>query len=209
MATGIEQKSRPKWRSIAGNSDNAPKASDRVDTISVLSPNPDGSGVTNPADFTRILVSIAGQRLQLLQAEQLLMDVAVSTALNGPGEISGSECTPRGWHLVRARIGAGCPVGTVFVGRRASGEIYSSKLARHHPDRDWILSRILWLSGLEAGKNRLEDLDSMRRYIYIHGCPDSEPMGVPRSKGCIRMRNADIIALFDQVPAGTRVLITE
>ena len=111
--------------------------------------------------------------------------------------------------MVRARIGADCPAGTVFVGRRASGEIYSPELVRRYPGRDWILSRILWLSGLEIGKNRLGKVDSMRRYIYIHGCPDSEPMGVPRSKGCVRMRNADIIALFDQVPVGTRVFIEE
>ncbi len=165
--------------------------------------------MTNPADSLRIVVTIATQRLRLYQAQRLLMDVAVSTARNGPGEISGSECTPRGQHVVRARIGAGCPAGTVFVGRRASGEIYTPELAKRYPDRDWILSRILWLSGLEIGKNRLGNVDSMRRYIYIHGCPDSEPMGVPRSKGCVRMRNADIIALFEQVPAGTPVFIEE
>ncbi len=165
--------------------------------------------MTNPADSLRIVVTIANQRLQLYQAEQLLMDVAVSTARNGPGETSGSECTPRGRHVVRARIGSGCAAGTVFVGRRASGEIYTPELAKRYPERDWILSRILWLSGLEVGKNRLGEVDSMRRYIYIHGCPDSEPMGVPRSKGCVRMRNADIIALFDRVPVGTRVFIAE
>ncbi|HHL45212.1 MAG TPA: L,D-transpeptidase [Gammaproteobacteria bacterium] len=165
--------------------------------------------MTNFANSPRIVVNIASQRLQLYQGQRLVMDVAVSTARNGLGEISGSECTPRGWHVVRARIGAGCPAGTVFVGRRTSGEIYSPGLARRNPDRDWILSRILWLSGLEPGKNRLGKVDSMRRYIYIHGCPDSEPMGIPLSKGCVRMRNADIIALFEQVPVGTKVFIGE
>ncbi len=165
--------------------------------------------MTNPVDSRWIRVSIASQRLRLLRADQPLMDVAVSTALNGPGEQSGSECTPRGWHQVRARIGANHPAGTIFVGRRTNGEIYTPELAARHPGRDWILSRILWLSGLETGRNRMGKVDSMRRYIYIHGCPDGEPMGIPRSRGCIRMRNADIITLFDQVPAGTRVLIEE
>ena len=181
----------------------------RATTTPASSPIPTGSGVTNPADSLRIVVTITTQRLQLYRAQRLLMDVTVSTARNGPGERSGSECTPRGRHVVRARIGAGCPSGTVFVGRRTTGEIYTPELAKRYPGRDWILSRILWLSGLEIGKNRLGNVDSMRRYIYIHGCPDSEPMGVPRSKGCVRMRNTDIIALFDRVPAGTPVFIEE
>ena len=165
--------------------------------------------MTKPSDTPRIVIGLADQRLRLYEGADLRMEVAVSTARNGAGELSGSFCTPRGLHLVRARIGAGCPAGTVFVGRRPSGEIYSGELAQRYPGRDWILSRILWLSGLEAGRNRLGNVDSMRRYIYIHGCPDSEPMGVPRSRGCVRMRNADIIALFDRVPVGTRVLIEE
>jgi len=137
------------------------------------------------------------------------MDVAVSTAREGAGERAGSHRTPRGMHRIRAKIGEGCPPGTVFVARRPTGEIYSPELARRHPGRDWILSRILWLSGLEVGRNRLGDVDTMRRFIYIHGCPDEEPMGIPRSHGCIRMRNADIIALFERVPVGTRVSIEE
>jgi len=157
----------------------------------------------------RIDISIAEQRLRLLQGDDVLMEVAVSTALNGVGEEEGSGCTPRGWHLVRARIGEGCPESSVFVGRRPTGEIYSPELRRQAPQRDWILSRILWLSGLEPGRNRLGSVDTMRRYIYIHGTPDEEPMGVPLSHGCVRMRNSDIIALFDRVPVGTRVLITE
>ena len=133
----------------------------------------------------------------------------VSTAMNGPGERMDSECTPRGRHVVRARIGAGLPVGAVLVGRRPTGEIYSDDLARRFPERDWILTRILWLGGLEPGRNRFGEVDSMRRYIYIHGTPDDQPMGVPRSHGCIRMRNADIVELFDDVPAGTVVDILE
>lgn len=156
-----------------------------------------------------IKISLSQQRLQLLQGAQVLMDVAVSTAANGAGEAHGSGCTPRGWHFVRAKIGAGCPENTVFRARRPTGEIYSAELAAADPGRDWILSRILWLSGLEPGRNRLRTVDTMRRYIYIHGTPDEEPMGVALSHGCVRMRNRDIIGLFELVEIGTRVLIEE
>jgi len=131
----------------------------------------------------------------------------VSTSRYGPGERQGSLRTPRGRHRIRAKIGAGCPVGTVFVGRRPTGEIYSDELARAHPDRDWILTRILWLSGLEPGFNRLGDVDTMRRFIYIHGMPDSEPCGQPGSIGCIRMRNVDVVDFFDRVDVGTAVVV--
>lgn len=155
-----------------------------------------------------IRVSIPEQRLWLLDdAGALLRVYPVSTALNGAGEDAGSGCTPRGRHVVRARIGADAPPNTVFVGRRPTGELWTPELAAANPGRDWILTRILWLSGCEPGINRLGNVDSMRRYIYIHGTPDSEPMGTPRSHGCIRMRNADLIALFDLVPPATTVLI--
>jgi lipoprotein-anchoring transpeptidase ErfK/SrfK len=127
--------------------------------------------------------------------------------MNGPGQLSGSGCTPLGLHYVRARIGADLPINTVFRGRRPTGEIYSEQLAEQFPERDWILTRILWLSGCELGYNRLGKVDSMQRYIYIHGTPDSEPMGVPVSHGCIRMRNLDLVSLFDMTPVGTTVLI--
>lgn len=152
-------------------------------------------------------IDLSSQRLRLLRDGGVCAEYAVSTAGNGPGERMGSECTPRGWHRVRAMIGAGCPAGTVFVGRRPTGEIYTPELARMQPQRDWILSRILWLCGSEPGRNRFGDVDSMRRFIYIHGCPDSEPVGEPRSHGCVRMRNADVIALFEQVAPGMPVLI--
>ena len=156
-----------------------------------------------------ILVSIAEQRLQLREGERVLLDVPVSTAKNGPGEQHGSECTPLGWHQVRAKIGGDAEANTVFVGRRPSGEVYVPDLRAQHPQRDWILSRILWLSGLERGRNRLGGVDTMRRYVYIHGCPDDDPLGVPGSHGCVKMRNSDVLALFEQVPAGMRVWITE
>jgi len=162
---------------------------------------------TAPTDLIRI--SIDEQRLQLWQDGQCVMDVVVSTAANGPGEIRHSECTPRGWHRVRACIGAGCPANTVFVGRRPTGEIFTPSLREAHPDRDWMLTRILWLCGMEPGRNRLGNVDSMRRFIYIHGCPDDDPVGVPSSHGCVKMRNDEVIRLFDRVRPGTRVLIQE
>jgi lipoprotein-anchoring transpeptidase ErfK/SrfK len=135
------------------------------------------------------------------------MHYRISSARNGPGELSGSNCTPRGAHIVRAKIGQGLPLNSVFVGRRPTGEVYSEELAARFPGRDWILTRILWLSGCEVGRNRLGTVDTMRRYIYVHGSPESVPMGVPASIGCIRMRNADILELFDRVPPRTPVFI--
>jgi len=163
----------------------------------------------SPATEFMIDINLTTQRLQLRKGEKVLMDVLVSSAKNGPGEVAGSECTPRGWHQIRAKIGAGCETNTVFVGRRPTGEIYTPELSQQHPNRDWILTRILWLSGLERGCNRLGNVDTMRRYIYIHGTPDSVEMGCPGSHGCIRMRNSELMQLFDIVPAGTRVLIHE
>jgi hypothetical protein len=152
-----------------------------------------------------IAISLTRQTLQVCRAGSIEREFLVSTSRYGPGEQSGSLCTPRGQHLIRARIGRDLPEGAVLRGRRPTGEIFSPELQRAEPGRDWILSRILWLSGLEPGRNRLGDLDSMRRYIYIHGTPDQEPMGVPFSHGCIRMRNTDVCWLFDAVVPGTLV----
>jgi len=132
---------------------------------------------------------------------------SVSTARLGSGEKRDSFCTPRGRHIIRAKIGAGQPLNTVFAARRPTGEIYSPALAKKFPQRDWILTRILWLSGCEVGFNRLGDVDTMRRYIYIHGSPDTEPMGIPGSIGCVRMHNSDVVDLFDRVAVGTLVNI--
>lgn len=154
-----------------------------------------------------VRVDIPTQTLSLFEGERVLASYPVSTALNGVGERRGSGCTPRGLHRVRIRIGAGCPEGAVFRGRRPTGEIYDEALGVAHPDRDWILTRILWLTGCEPGRNRGGCVDTLRRFIYIHGCPDGEPMGEPRSHGCIRMRNRDLMALFDSVSAGTPVEI--
>jgi len=156
-----------------------------------------------------ILISIKDQRLQLRDGDSVLLDYSISTALNGPGEADGSECTPRGWHSVHEKIGDNEKVNSVFVGRQKTGELYSSSLKEQNPDRDWILTRILWLGGLEPGINQSGSVDTLQRYIYIHGCPDEETMGVPDSHGCIRMCNDDVVALFDSVSTGTRVLISE
>lgn len=155
-------------------------------------------------------ISIRRQTLTVFDAAGTARHTyAVSTAARGAGEVRGSHCTPRGKHLIRAKIGANQPENTVFVARRPTGEVYSPELSARFPDRDWILTRILWLSGCEPGRNRLGDVDTMRRYIYIHGSPDTTLMGYPGSIGCIRMRNADLIALFDYVPVFTPVDIRE
>ena len=156
-----------------------------------------------------IHIKLSEQRLRLWENGVLTREYPVSTAINGPGEQSGSEKTPRGRHRIRAKIGAGCESGTVFVARRPTGEHYSPALEAGNSQRDWILTRILWLCGEEPGKNRLGDVDTMRRFIYIHGCPDSTPMGKPGSHGCVRMRDQDVVELFDRVAPGLPVLIEE
>ena len=157
----------------------------------------------------KIAIHIGSQSLELYDdRDRLLRNYAISSALKGTGQLRGSFCTPLGRHIIRAKIGAGQPENTVFVGRRPTGEIYTPALGAAFPGRDWMLTRILWLSGCEVGHNRLGEVDTMRRYIYIHGCPDSVPMGVPGSIGCIRMRNRDVIELFDSVSVGTSVKIS-
>lgn len=157
----------------------------------------------------RIEVSISSQRLQVYAGQTQVRDYLVSTAKNGAGELHGSEKTPRGRHYIRAKIGQDAHPNTVFVGRRATGEFYTPELRKSYPQRDWILTRIFWLSGLEVGKNRLGAVDTMRRYIYIHGSPDEVCMGEPGSRGCIRMRNEEIIDLFELIPVGTSLCISE
>ena len=159
-------------------------------------------GGTQPVSLR---VALAEQRLTLWRGGDCSAEYPVSTSKHGAGELKGSFKTPRGRHVVRAKIGGDAPVNAVFRGRRPTGEIYSPLLAAANPGRDWILTRILWLSGTEIGRNRLGLVDTMRRYIYVHGAPDSEPMGVPGSIGCIRMTNRDLVELFDAVPVGTIV----
>lgn len=163
-----------------------------------------------------IYVNITKQRLFLFsdssgcfQNEKIVYTFNVSTAKNGVGQKKGSEKTPLGLHQIHAKIGNTCQANTVLVGRRPTGEIYTEQLYQQYPGRDWILTRILWLNGLEYGKNRGGDNDTWQRYIYIHGTPQHIPMGVPGSRGCIRMHNADLLQLFDAVSVGTKVLIEE
>lgn len=156
-----------------------------------------------------IKIIVSTQQLLLIKDNgDIVRQYIISTGKNGVGEQYGSGMTPTGWHYVRAKIGKDLPLNTVFKGRRPTGETYSSDLKKMFPDRDWILTRIMWLCGAEKGVNRLGANDTMRRYIYIHGCPDDLPMAVPLSAGCIRMRNQEIVELFDLVPIGIRVLIS-
>jgi L,D-transpeptidase YbiS len=158
----------------------------------------------------RIEISISHQTLTLFDdIGGVKAKYSISTAANGTGCEKNSGCTPLGQHIIRAKVGAGAPVDAVFVGRRQTGEICTPELIAEFPSRDWILTRILWLSGTEVGFNRLGNVDTMQRYIYIHGTPDSTEMGEIGSHGCVRMRNAEMIALFDLVDVGTPVVIAE
>jgi len=154
-----------------------------------------------------IEINISEQTLKLFESNKVIREYSVSTARNGPGELMDSECTPRGKHIINQKIGAGCEANTVFVSREPTGELYHPELRERFPDRDWILTRILWLSGCEAGKNKGGNVDSYDRYIYIHGGPDDVAMDVPSSRGCVRMRNDDIVELFNLVESETGVNI--
>ena len=164
----------------------------------------------------RIRIDLPSQTLRTFESEGDAAETereaacySVSTSSRGAGERMNSFQTPRGLHIIRAKIGAGTPMNAVFRGRRPTGETYTSELGKAHPGRDWILTRILWLSGCEVGRNRLGEVDTMRRFIYIHGAPDEAEMGKPGSIGCIRMTNADILSLFEWADPGTPVEISE
>lgn len=158
-----------------------------------------------------IEVDIRLQQLYLWEpfpdGDMLIRQYPVSTAANGPGEQSGSYCTPRGRHRVAEKIGADMPLGTAFKARVPTGEIWTPELDAENPGRDWILTRILWLEGLELGRNKGGNVDTHDRYIYIHGTHEEHLIGTPASHGCIRMRNADVAELFDLVKVGTEVRI--
>jgi lipoprotein-anchoring transpeptidase ErfK/SrfK len=154
-------------------------------------------------------VDVPEQKLAIIKNGAAIKTYSVSTAKNGVGEKRGSECTPGGWHVIRAKIGSNFPLNAVFVGRRPTGEIYDETLNQHYPKRDWILTRILWLGGLERGKNRFGEVDSCWRFIYIHGTPDEHMIGSPVSHGCIRMKNIDVLDLYERVQTGVKVYIHE
>ena len=152
-------------------------------------------------------IDINKQQLTLFQDDTVIATYAISTAKNGVGQKNGSECTPLGLHCIDSKIGADVEENTVFVARQETGEIFSEELKKNNPDRDWILTRILWLSGLEQGKNKGGEVDTKGRYIYIHGCPDSDSFSSPSSHGCVKMRNKDIIELFENVEKNMQILI--
>ena len=154
---------------------------------------------------TKINISISSQSLELVNSKDHF-SYLISTSKYGPGELKNSFCTPRGKHIIRAKIGTGQQLGTIFKNRRPTGEVFSESKHRLEGG-DWILTRILWLSGIEKGRNRLGNVDTMQRFIYIHGTPDETVLGVPSSKGCINMRNEDIIKIFESVDVGTMVHI--
>ena len=158
-----------------------------------------------------IEVDIRLQQLYLWEpypdGDMLIRQYTVSTAANGPGEQSGSYCTPRGRHRIAEKIGAGAPLCAAFKAREPTGEIWTPELDAANPGRDWILTRILWLEGLEPGRNKGGTVDTYNRYIYIHGTHEEHKLGTPASHGCIRMKNAEVAELFDRVKVGTEVRI--
>jgi hypothetical protein len=158
----------------------------------------------SPAERTWLWVDARRQRVELRCGGTTLWWGPASTARAGLGEVRDSACTPRGWHEVRARIGAGLPATAILRGRRWTGRCWS---AADGTDADWILGRILWLSGLEPGRNRGGVVDTFRRYIYLHGTAQRQKLGTAASAGCVRLAPEDIRALFDLCPAGLPVYI--
>lgn len=156
-----------------------------------------------------LYISLYDQYLYGIKQGKTILNMPISSSSKGAGELNNSYCTPRGQHQIRAKIGQGLPCNAILKARRWTGELWTPQLAKQYPDKDWILTRILWLSGCQLGINRLGKVDTFRRYIYIHGTPDTEPIGVPASHGCIRMRNTDIIQLFEQTPLHCKVQISE
>ncbi len=170
-------------------------------------PTLDEQAQNQNSELVSIVISPALQQMYVYELGNLSKTYTISTAKNGLGEEKNSFKTPRGMHLIRAKIGAGAPLNAIFKERRFTGEVYTPELNQLYPTRDWILTRIMWLSGLEPGFNRLGNVDTMQRYVYIHGSPNERPTGTPTSRGCIRMRNEDILELFELVPVGTKVQI--
>lgn len=160
--------------------------------------------MSNPSHFLNnnppeqwLWVDVSAQRLHVMRKLESVTDYAISTARKGLGELHDSGCTPRGWHVVRARIGAGLPSTAILRGRRWNGDCYPTAATSVALGRqDWILGRILWLSGSESGLNRGGLQDTFRRFIYIHGTADTESLGLPVSAGCVRMCPDAMCTLF-------------
>lgn len=166
---------------------------------------PDGLFDASGGKF--ILISTVAQDMICYENDKQIFQTLISTGKNGVGEKINSECTPRGWHKIHSIIGLEHEINSVFVARQWTGEIYSQELADTNPGRDWILTRILRLEGLEPGRNKGDDVDSFSRYIYIHGTPDTTTLGKPGSRGCIRMKNNEIIYLASWATIETLVYI--
>jgi len=154
-----------------------------------------------------ILVDVPQQSLSLYEHDQCLQSWPVSTASRGCGNDRDSLKTPLGAHRIAEKIGAGCQAHTIFKAREDTGCLADVIMQAHSGDEDLITSRILWLKGIEAGKNLNGDVDTQQRYIYIHGTPEEGLIGQPVSHGCIRMRNRDVIELFELVEVETLVFI--
>src|ERR1700720_2503169 len=147
-------------------------------------------------DDHRILVSVADQRLALYHKEKLLGRYPISTSRFGLGDRPGSRATPLGKMEVAKMIGDGAPLGAVFKSRRRTGEV----LRPDAPGRDPIVTRIIWLKGLEP-QNR----NAFARCIYIHGTPEERNVGHPASFGCVRMRSVDLLTVFNAIGVGAAV----
>jgi len=154
-----------------------------------------------------IFISSTKQEMTCFENDDLIFTYCISTGKNGVGEKKNSECTPRGWHKIHSIIGLEHQINSVLVARKWTGELYTEQLAAEFPGRDWILTRIFQLDGLEPGRNRGGNVDTLERYIYIHGTPDTTPLGRPGSHGCIRMKNNEIIDLGCWVTTDTLVYI--
>lgn len=157
--------------------------------------------------YFHIHICCQAQRLNLYLGQKLYRAYVISTAKLGTGQQQGSYQTPQGKHFICEKIGDGLPINTVFVARKPTGEILTDELAVNFPDRDWIITRILRLRGLEKGYNVGGKCDTYARFIYIHGTPETAKLGSPSSHGCIRMHNLDLIELFGYVKVGTEVMI--
>ncbi|OGT50377.1 MAG: hypothetical protein A3E82_05030 [Gammaproteobacteria bacterium RIFCSPHIGHO2_12_FULL_38_11] len=146
-----------------------------------------------------ITINITQQKLYLKNSnDEIISEYIISSAKNGIGEKKGSGQTPLGLHTIYQKIGEAMPIFTVFKGRTPTGEIWNADLSQQYPDRDFILTRILWLTGPQT---------PLDRYIYIHGTSDEAYLGTPQSHGCIRMRNTDLIDFFEKVLEGESVFI--
>jgi L,D-transpeptidase catalytic domain len=154
-------------------------------------------------------VRIGGSTLQLRRKGAVVRSYVVSTSKRPPSNVANSLGTPCGLHEIAERIGGGQPPGMVFRSRVPTGRHFSEIAGEEGETRNLVTSRILWLRGLEPGVNLGGDVDTHKRYIYIHGTQREDRIGRPLSAGCVLMRNDDVIELYDQVRAGDLVWISE